>query len=62
MSKHTCNFCHKSGDEVTRLIAGPNNLGACDDCLSCLALIMAGEDRAWRDRLIEALQAVGYSN
>jgi ATP-dependent Clp protease ATP-binding subunit ClpX len=55
MGKHHCNFCHKSEDEVKHLIVGPNNLGACDECLGCLVSIMGEADKEWRDRQIEVL-------
>jgi ATP-dependent protease Clp ATPase subunit len=60
MDKQNCNFCHKSENEVKRLIVGPNNLGACDECLACLALIMAEVDSEWRVRLVESLKALQH--
>jgi hypothetical protein len=59
MSKHTCKACHKSQDEVRRMIIlDIDDFGVCDECAGLLTLIMARGDRAWRDRLIAALQAL----
>jgi hypothetical protein len=59
MSKHTCKVCQKSQDEVRHMIVvGKDGFGVCDECVKLLTVIMAHEDHAWRDRLIEALQAL----
>jgi hypothetical protein len=44
------------------IVVGIDGFGVCDECAKALAFIMANKDRAWRDRLVEALQAVDYSN
>jgi len=41
---HTCSFCGKRHDEVSKLIAGPD-VNICDECVSLCADIVA-EDRA----------------
>jgi hypothetical protein len=33
----TCSFCGKSQREVSKLVAGPNNVFICDECV-CLSL------------------------
>jgi hypothetical protein len=39
-----CSFCNKSQHDVRRLIAGPNSVHICDECLDiCLAIV--SEDR-----------------
>ena len=35
-----CSFCGKSKDEVRRLIAGPDGVFICDDCVDiCKAIV-----------------------
>ena len=36
-AKLTCSFCGKSQDNVRKLVAGPNNVLICDECI-CLSL------------------------
>ena len=33
MSQQYCSFCHRSQDEVQRLIAGPEDVHICDECV-----------------------------
>ena len=32
-----CAFCGKSSDQVTAMIAGPNGINICDECISVCA-------------------------
>lgn len=32
--KYYCNFCGKDGDNVDKLIAGPDNIFICNECVS----------------------------
>ncbi len=37
---HYCNFCQRPQDEVHRLIAGPNDINICDECVAlCLEIL-----------------------
>jgi ATP-dependent Clp protease ATP-binding subunit ClpX len=42
---YRCSFCNKSQDEVDRLIAGPNGVSICDECVGLCNEIVA-EERA----------------
>jgi ATP-dependent Clp protease ATP-binding subunit ClpX len=39
-----CSFCTKSGDMARRLIAGPNNIFICDECVETCRKILSEED------------------
>lgn len=44
-SARYCSFCHRSGDEVDRLIVGPSSVYICDECVDrCRDLLL--EDKA----------------
>ncbi len=47
-SRHfACSFCGKSQDQVRRLIAGPNGVYICDECVSlCNEIIAEGTHEA----------------
>ncbi|WP_029520518.1 ATP-dependent Clp protease ATP-binding subunit ClpX [Persephonella sp. IF05-L8] len=40
---HKCSFCGKSQDEVKVLVAGPDNIFICDDCISQCNLLLKEE-------------------
>jgi ATP-dependent Clp protease ATP-binding subunit ClpX len=42
-SQYLCSFCNKSQDEVDRLIAGPNGVAICDECVALCGEIIAEE-------------------
>lgn len=42
-SKYCCSFCGKSQDEVRKLIAGPNNIFICDECIELCSDIIDEE-------------------
>jgi len=40
MNGHICSFCHRSAEEVDRLIAGPDQVYICDECvLLCVEIL-----------------------
>ncbi len=43
MSQHYCSFCHRSEDEVQRLIAGPDGVNICDECVGLCVEILEEE-------------------
>ena len=38
-----CSFCGKTGSQVHKLVAGPNNVYICDECVSTCAEVLAEE-------------------
>ncbi len=59
MNKLRCNFCKKSQDEVANLIAGPDGLAVCDECVALFCDIIGEENEKWRKRQIESLMKRG---
>ncbi|MFQ6058970.1 MAG: ATP-dependent Clp protease ATP-binding subunit ClpX [Anaerolineae bacterium] len=47
---HTCSFCGREQDEVNRLIAGPNSVYICDECVDLCKEILAEEDEGFPPR------------
>ena len=44
---YLCSFCGKNQDEVMRLIAGPNGVYICDECVSlCNEILAEGPEGA----------------
>ena len=43
MSGERCSFCHRAQDEVKRLIAGPDGVYICDECVELCVEILAEE-------------------
>ena len=41
--KIRCSFCNKSEDQVRKLIAGPNDVYICDDCIEICSEIIEEE-------------------
>ena len=42
--RYYCSFCRKSGDDVWRMIAGPNHIFICDTCIEvCTAILLSDE-------------------
>jgi hypothetical protein len=54
----TCKFCHKTQEEVAVLLAFPENLQICDECVWLMVEIIATGRPDWRDRTIEKLRNV----
>jgi ATP-dependent Clp protease ATP-binding subunit ClpX len=42
---YQCSFCGKSQDQVKRLIAGPNHVYICDQCVALCNEIIAEEQQ-----------------
>jgi ATP-dependent protease Clp ATPase subunit len=49
-----CSMCRQSQDEVKLLIAGPD-INICDECVLCMAEIIASKDVEWRNSAIDRL-------
>ncbi len=43
MGQHYCSFCHRPEDEVQRLIAGPDGVNICDECVGLCVEILEEE-------------------
>ena len=41
-----CSFCGKTREQVRRLIAGPNGVHICDECVALCNRVLADEERA----------------
>ena len=41
--KVRCSFCHKTEDQVRKLIAGPDGAYICDECIGICSEIMEEE-------------------
>ena len=57
-----CSFCRKSSDEVLALVAGPNYVFICDNCVEvCTAILLDDENPdkntpiIWRQRITDLL-------
>lgn len=48
---HTCSFCQRSQDEVGRLIAGPEGVNICDECVALCVEILNEENSDIEDGL-----------
>jgi ATP-dependent protease Clp ATPase subunit len=56
-----CTFCRKSQNEVVALLAFPDDLSICDECVSLMVDIIATDHRDWRDKQIERLKSLPAS-
>ena len=54
-----CSFCKKSRNKVANLVAGPDGLAICDQCVALMSDIIAEENDKWRKRQIKSLQRRG---
>ncbi|MDR5756974.1 ClpX C4-type zinc finger protein [Caballeronia sp. LZ035] len=46
-TKHWCNFCGKSQDEVSQMIAGPDDADICNECvMACHELVFDAQSKA----------------
>ena len=46
---HTCSFCKRQQDQVRRLIAGPDSVYICDECVDLCKEILADEQHPHND-------------
>ena len=53
---YLCSFCGKNQDQVIRLIAGPNGVFICDECVRLCNEILAEDSRLAPNALGEAMQ------
>ena len=49
-----CCFCHRTADEVTHLVQGPE-LYICDICIDACIDTLARQDAGWRERQVDFL-------
>jgi len=50
--EYYCSFCRKSSEHARRLIAGPNNIFICDECVSvCVAILYEDDKDFWSAHL-----------
>lgn len=50
-----CSFCNKTQKRVSKLIAGPDGLFVCSECISLFCDILAEQDAKWRKRQIKRM-------
>jgi len=51
-----CSFCNKSSLKAYRLIAAPNNIFICDECIDvCNRILLEESKDIWRNRLLDIL-------
>jgi hypothetical protein len=58
--EYYCSFCKKPSTKLFALIAGPNNIFICDNCIEFCVAVLLDDDRenrgkVWRERIIETL-------
>lgn len=46
VTKLACDFCSKSEDAALKLIAGPNSVCICDECVVTAVEVLWGADKA----------------
>jgi ATP-dependent protease Clp ATPase subunit len=46
-----CTFCHKAKGDVRALLAFPDDLFICDECVSLMAEIIAKDHPGWAEML-----------
>ena len=50
----TCSFCRKHGNEVKRLVAGPNGIFICNECIEvCSAILREDSSEEEKTQLID---------
>ena len=54
MNKLRCSFCGKTQDEVRKLIAGPEGVYICNECVGLCSSIIEDELREYEEELNEA--------
>ena len=48
---HLCSFCRKSTNETRRLIAGPNGIFICEECIEiCISVLYQDSPNYWQKR------------
>ena len=60
-STYNCSFCGKAQGQVTRLIAGPDRVFICDECVALCGQIITEESPAAPARNATGLMAKGVS-
>jgi ATP-dependent protease Clp ATPase subunit len=55
----SCKFCRKSQADVVALLAFPEGLNICDECVWLMVEIIATGRPQWRDRIVDKLRNVG---
>jgi ribosomal protein S14 len=51
-----CSFCGRPSGELRRLIAGPNSVNICDECVTvCMKILMEENPASLRSYLLELL-------
>jgi ATP-dependent Clp protease ATP-binding subunit ClpX len=52
-----CSFCHRSHQEVDRLIVGPDNVFICDECVAlCVEILEEEREKETQDRLAAGME------
>ncbi|MCL7453748.1 MAG: ATP-dependent Clp protease ATP-binding subunit ClpX [Anaerolineae bacterium] len=52
-----CSFCHRDHQEVDRLIAGPDDVYICDECVAlCVEILEEEKDREDQDRVTSGIE------
>ncbi len=52
-----CSFCHRTADQINRLISGPDDVYICDECVSlCVEILEEERQQEEQDRATEGLQ------
>jgi ATP-dependent Clp protease ATP-binding subunit ClpX len=56
INAQSCSFCHRSYEEVERLISGPEQVYICDECVSlCVEILEEERQKQKRDRSVTGL-------
>ena len=53
-----CTFCGKADNELVALLAFPDDLNICDECVCLMVDIIASGHPDWRDKQIERLKSL----
>jgi ATP-dependent Clp protease ATP-binding subunit ClpX len=52
-----CSFCHRSQQEVDRLIVGPDNVFICDECVAlCVEILEEEREKETQDRIAAGIE------
>ena len=46
-NKVRCSFCNKSEDQVRKLIAGPEGVYICDECIEIMSSVRRKQKKLW---------------
>ena len=53
-----CVYCHKSEDEVLALLAFPDHLNICEECVWSMVETIASDHPDWRERVIQRMKSI----